>query len=284
MHFKKSVVAAAFLFSITGIGSASADAWGLSKPIQEGPMLITKTNPIRAADNSVGIAATGTLMNYQENITPGPSDIESGWMPGFAVSGSYLNHQNVYLALRYAYDSGSIQYLGADIGSGNKVTATDNATTQRLLGRIGYAFWLNPSMSVTPYAAAGFQSWNRDLTGPGGYTEDYRSILAGVGGRFQYAYGPRLVLTANAEMLAVTGGGMTPHLDNLPLGSARFGTSGEEKIALGANYRISGPWSVFGGLDFTHFNYTGGALKYGFSEPSSSTNRFGMDLGVAYHF
>ena len=42
-------------------------------------------NPIVVANNEVGIATTGTLMNYQEHITEVPSDIESGWMPGFAV-------------------------------------------------------------------------------------------------------------------------------------------------------------------------------------------------------
>ncbi|MHB8237047.1 MAG: hypothetical protein ACYDDD_06240 [Acidithiobacillus ferrivorans] len=47
-------------------------------------------NPIIAVNNEVGIAATGTLMNYQEHITAVPSDIESGWMPGFAVKYSLM--------------------------------------------------------------------------------------------------------------------------------------------------------------------------------------------------
>ena len=48
-------------------------------------------NPIVVANNEVGIAATGTLMNYQEHITEVPSDIESGWMPGFAVKYSLMS-------------------------------------------------------------------------------------------------------------------------------------------------------------------------------------------------
>ena len=74
------------------------------------------------------------------------------------------------------------------------------------------------------------------------------------------------------------------------LGNAPFGTSGEEKIAVDVDYRLSGPRHVFGGLNFTHFNYTGGhlnsplAIHLGSFEPPSSTNLLGMDLGLAYAF
>ncbi len=221
------------------------------------------SNPISAADNEVGIAATGTLMNYQEHITPGPSDTESGWTPGFAIKGSYLR-DNIYAALRYDYSSGDITYHGALQGDGARIpyTGTDDATTQRLLGRVGYAFWLTPKSLLTPYAAAGWQHWNRDLTGPYGYTEDYSSALAGAGIMYQYACTPRLVSTINAEYLAVVGGSMTPKLDNGLYGTANFSTSGEEKIGVTEDYRFSGNWHLYGGLSYTHFNYTGGLFFF----------------------
>lgn len=76
------------------------------------------SNPIVSANNEVGIAAVGTLMNYQEHL-PSPSDTESGWMPGFEVKyslmGNYFSSlpSNLYFAVHYQYNSSSISYKGA---------------------------------------------------------------------------------------------------------------------------------------------------------------------------
>lgn len=241
------------------------------------------TAAIKAADDQVGIAATGTLMNYQENL-PSPSDTESGWMPGFRISGSYLYGNHIYASVKYGYNSGSIAYKGGLIGSTQPYDSTDDATTQKVMAKLGYSLWLCNNMAVTPYVAGGYQSWNRDLVGPYGYTENYSSALIGLGAKLQYAYTPRMVLTGDAEFLAVQGGSMTPSLGNGILGSAQFPTTGEERVSAGVNYRISGPWTVFGGLSYTHFNYGGGLLQYGYFEPFSATNRFTLDGGIGYQF
>ncbi len=268
MRFNKTLIA---------VLAASAATFGVAHA--------DTSNAIRALNNSVSLAATGTLMNYQEHINPGPSDTESGWMPGFKIAGSYMDHQNIYLHLGYEYNSGNIHYDGANLETGAPAYTTDRATTQRLLGKVGYGFWLSRNMAITPYVAAGFQSWNRNLLITGGQEiEDYSSALIGAGALFQYHMMPRLTLAADAEVLAVTGGGMTPHITGITAPSANFGTSGEEKVGLDANYRIDGPVSLFTGLSFTHFNYTGGSMGPYFMEPSSSTNRFGMEAGVRYNF
>lgn len=276
-----SLSAIVIAISAAGIGVSDAGVWGLNSA----PVAQHKSSEILSINNSVSIAAVGTLMNYQEHINPGPSDTESGWMPGFKVAGSYMAPDNVYLHLGYQYNSGNIHYDGANLETHAPAYTTDRATTQRLLGKIGYSYWVNPDMAITPYVAAGFQSWNRNLLITGGQEiEDYSSPLAGVGALIQYQAMPRLVLSADAEVLAVTGGGMTPHITGITTPSAHFGTSGEEKLGLAANYRVDGPVSVFGGLSFTHFNYTGGAMGEYYLEPSSSTNHFDLDAGIRYSF
>ncbi|WP_308389856.1 hypothetical protein [Acidithiobacillus sp. AMEEHan] len=243
---------------------------------------------IVAANNEVGIAAVGTLMNYQENL-PSPSDTESGWMPGFefkySLMGNYFSSlpSNIYFAVNYQFNSGGIHYDGANLATHKPVQTTDDATTNRVLARIGKGFTIARSVMLTPYIAGGYQDWNRHLSAI--ETEDYSSGLVGAGALFQYAATSDLVLSANLEGLAMVGAGMTPHLAGLPdLGSASFKTSGQEKIGVDADYKISGPWHIYGGLSFTHFNYTGGELKYGFFEPSSQTNLFSMDAGIGYQF
>lgn len=271
-------IAAAVAFSISGITAANAGIMHKAGTLNQ---------EIMAVDNSVSLGFNENLMNYQEHINPGPSDTESGWMPGFKIAGSYLNAPfHVYLHLSYQYNRGGIHYLGTNLETKAAVQTTDRATTQRLMAKAGYAFSLANDMTVIPYIAGGYQHWNRNLEiSVGQEIEDYNAGLIGAGGLFQYQVMPRLVLSADAEFLAVVGGSMTPHITDLGyLGHANFGTSGEEKIDVSANYTVSGPWSVYGGLDFTHFNYTGGQIPPVAFEPPSSTNQFGINAGLRYSF
>lgn len=261
--------------------------------------MATPQDPILRANNEMGLAATGTLMNYQEHITQfdGQTDIESGWMPGFQVKYSLMGDYfpslpNLYFAVNYDYSNGDLHYQGFLLSSRAPSQGTDSAVTNRVVARLGMGLPLAQSWMLTPYLAGGYQNWDRNLQGPHGYTEKYSAGLVGAGLMLQYAPTRRLVLSANAQGFAVIGGGMTPSGSLLQdnLGTASFGTSGEERVSLDADYRLNGSWHVYGGLDFTHFNYTGGPLNsplaqlLGAAEPPSSTNLFGMQLGVAYGF
>lgn len=250
---------------------------------------------ILKANNEIGIAATGTLMNYQEHITPGPSDTESGWMPGFGVKYSLMQNlmglNNAYVAIHFNRSAGNINYRGAvQTADGDvPVTATDKATIYNVTGRVGMGMALSNDMMVTPYVVGGYQHWNRDLIGPDGYTEDYGAGLVGLGAKFQYAPTSNLVLSATPEFMAIVGGGVKGNVAGV--GRAKFGTSGEEKLSLDADYAVAENVHIYGGLSYTHFNYTGGpAPVYGnpdiiaAQEPPSSTNHFGLQLGVAYNF
>ena len=245
---------------------------------------------ILSADNNISAAFNDTNMNYQENITKMPADSETGFMPGFTLGTSFLGSvygvSNLYADIHYTRDSGAIAYKGS-LSNGAVYDTTDNSTTNRVVGRVGVAFPVASNVVFTPYVAGGYQEWNRNLTGQYGYSENYSSGLVGVGGLAQYSPMNRVVLTANANIEAIVGGGMTP--SNVPLygntlGSASFQTSGEENLGVSANYEFAPSWSVFAGLKYTHFTYTGGALLHGAAEPSSATNLFGVDTGIAYNF
>lgn len=272
---KKVVVAVAASIAMLGSVLATAD-----------------TLTIVNANNEIGVAALGSLTNYQEHITPGPSDTESGMTPGVLVKGSYMGNlmgvQNVYGQLKASYTIGDIAYKGAvfnpSTGATSPYDATDDSTMYRIMGRMGKGFTFGNDLMATPYVAAGYQHWNRHLVGPYGYTEDYSAVLAGVGVKGQYALSNRLVLGANAEFLAVVDGKMTPNLYDGMLGTANFKTSGEEVLGLNADYRLMGHVHLFGGVSYTHYDYTGGLLNYGYYEPSSATDLFDVDAGVAYAF
>lgn len=249
--------------------------------------LAAENAAINSVNNQVGIAFAETLMNYQEHINPGPSDTESGWMPGlhFHVRGT---SQRLYGSVNFSYNTGDINYYGA-LQDGTPYNGTDSATTMRLLGKAGYMFPIASNIVLTPYIAGGWQHWNRHLLGSSGYTENYSASLVGLGAKLQYAYDPRLVLSLNVNALAILMGGMSPSgLATVEGNNAQFKPSGEEDISIGADYAVFNDIHLFGNIDFTHFNYTGGSLQASYPEyafePSSSTNMFGLNLGVAYSF
>ena len=271
-----AVATAILIASVSGIASA-ANANSVN-------------GSILSADNNISAAFNDTNMNYQENITKMPADSETGFMPGFTLGTSFLGSvygvSNLYADIHYTRDSGAIAYKGS-LNTGAVYDTTDNSTTNRVVGRVGVAFPVASNVVLTPYVAGGYQEWNRNLTGQYGYSENYSSGLVGVGGLAQYSPMNRVVLTANANIEAIVGGGMTP--SNVPLygntlGTASFQTSGEENLGVSANYEFAPSWSVFAGLKYTHFTYTGGALLHGAVEPSSATNLFGVDTGIAYNF
>ncbi len=290
MLHKTVAALAASIFLGTTVAMASTSV--VPTPVAPTKMRhhVSPSSAILRANNEVGIAVTGNLINYQEHVPAsyGPSDTESGWTPGFnlkAISmGNLGGIPNLYGQVNLTYDSGSIAYKGAVLY--RPYDDTDRSTMYRVVGRLGKGFFLSPNAMVTPYLALGYQHWNRDLVGPYGYVEDYSAFLFGIGAKGQYALTNRLVLGAHAEFLAVVNGHMTPKIRGLGniLGTSQFGMSGEEDVGLNVDYRIDGPVHLFGGLNYIHYNYTGGLFNFGAFEPFSATNLFRVEAGVAYSF
>ncbi len=113
-------------------------------------------NPIVAANNEIGIAATGSLLNYQEHL-PSPSDTESGWRPGFEITASGMNSKivpHLYLGLSYKYNQGTVTYHGALLTVPPlPITEGTPSITQQLMVKLGKGFFLNSDFMVTPYEA-----------------------------------------------------------------------------------------------------------------------------------
>jgi hypothetical protein len=277
-----SLFAAAVVLSMAAM-AAEAGTMGIeSSAVQNAAIL--------GANNEVGVAFNENLMNYQENVPAqyGPSDTESGWMPGFQLKGSWMGNlvglKNLYTAVHYQRNSGPIAYMGS-LSNGATYDGTDNATTNRVTARIGEGFTIPRGMLITPFIAGGLQNWNRQMQGQHGYIENYGAGLVGTGALFQYAPNAHWVLSGTSEIMAVIGGGMTP--TGAPsgyYGSASFKVSAEEMINAKADYALTNNLHLYGGIQYVHFNYTGGPLSQGALEPSSQTSGFSMDAGMAYSY
>ncbi|MBU2831571.1 autotransporter outer membrane beta-barrel domain-containing protein [Acidithiobacillus ferriphilus] len=274
-------------------------------------------NPIVVANNEVGIAATGTLMNYQEHITPGPSDTESGWMPGFRVSASGMNSDSgllplVYLAVAYQYNNHSVTYHGALLNPGHTpLTDPSASVTQSASVKLGKGFNITNDLMITPYVTYNWYHWSRSS---GINHEIYSQNSVGVGFMTQYSPMQDLVLGVDAAWLYGIGSGMHkpeasvaslggPYVEYAPPGqNYHIKNRATVKVSLDADYTIAHSWHIIGGVQYMHTNFgqspgvssylvdtnTGAATplpdRYAFYEPDSSTNLFTLSLGIAYAF
>lgn len=245
-------------------------------------------NPaIVAAETRVSLGITATGFNYRESFD-NTSDTEHGVLPGFSFGASRLGGAfgltNVYTGVVYDFSGGALDYRGYLQRSGQRLVPydqTESALVNRVEVRLGRAMPLMDTMAVLPFVAAGYQTWSRDIGGAGGYGSFYRAALAGFGARLDYAATDRLVLSATAEGLAVLGGDVSaPGLGF----TASLGTSGEESVRLGADWRLDNAWHIFAGLDLQHFNYAGSKLNNGYYEPPSSTFEARGEMGLAFGF
>lgn len=241
-------------------------------------------NPaIDAAETSIGLGLSGNYTHYHESLGP-VSDSEDGALAGFELRANRLGIgagiSNLYTALVYDFSGGFLGYNGFT-QDGLIYNAQDRAFFNHVEVRLGRGFALTPDMELIPFVTGGYQNWYRNITGPAGYGEFYQAGLAGIGLKLDVAATNDLVLSASAEGISVLGGSVSaPSLDF----RGSFGTSGEEAVRLGADWRLDRNWHVFLGLGVEHFNYTGSGLDNGFYEPSSSTIQVRSELGMSFGF
>ncbi|MGC8526958.1 hypothetical protein [Acidiphilium sp.] len=245
-------------------------------------------NPaIAAAETRVSLGITATGYSYHEGFD-NTSDQESGVLPGFSLGASRLGPAlglpDVYTGVVYDFSGGALGYQGYLQGTSQGLVPYDQSEAARFNHvevQLGVAVPLSHAVSVLPFIATGYQSWSRNIGGSGGYGSFYHAALAGFGAKLDYAATGRLVLSASAEGLAVVGGGVSAPALGF---SGSFGTSGEEAVRLGADWRLDNVWHVFAGLEMRHFNYAGSKPSNGFYEPTSSTFAARGEMGVAFGF
>lgn len=244
---------------------------------------------ILAAETTVRLGVTAGYGNYEESVTP--QDTESGALLGLSTGVSALipsglaryGLPDLYTEVDYGFAAGFLNYHGnLNDAASTPYEARDNAYYNSAIVRLGMGAPVGDGQEVIPYLAGGYQNWNRTIGGPAGYGEFYQAGLIGGGVRFDFVSNPMLILSAQAEGFAVIGGTASVPSQNF---NGNFGTSAEERVALDADYRLSGTWHAYAGLGLTHYGYSGskpGAA--GAYEPLSSTLQVNSMFGVAYGF
>ncbi|MCD2172603.1 hypothetical protein [Rhizobium sp. C4] len=246
------------------------------------------------ANNQVSLNVSGSYLDYLESSGSTPLDSERGWQPGLSLSGSVMTDiglSNLYLYGNLSWSKGNSDYVGSFIGGNyGDVRQRDNAEIYNEDFRIGKGFEVNDALMLTPYLGLGARQWRRDITGAGGYREDYSHGYVGGGLLAQYSPAPGWVLGVNglvgstfsASMkTTATAGGAAITPQTYKLGNSAIymvGASVDRAITDTVHANIS--------VDYTNFNYGRSAVSPIDStfEPDSRTSTVALKVGLGFAF
>ncbi len=244
---------------------------------------------INAAETTVHLGLTAGYGNYEENVQP--QDTEAGALLGVEAGVGSLTPSgfgrfgwpDVYANVSYDFSAGFLDYRGNLLDQDNTpYLAHDRSYYNTAIVRLGLGRPISGDAEIIPYAAGGYQNWYRNVGGAAGYGEFYQTGMVGGGLKLDVAATPLLMVSADAEGFAVTGGGVSVPSQNF---SGDFGTSAEERVSLDAEYRLNDSWHAFAGLGVTHYGFTGSrAGGSGAYEPLSTTLQVNSIFGLAYGF
>jgi hypothetical protein len=180
-------------------------------------------------------AGSGPLLG----VTSGISTLTPGALAAYGWP-------DLYAGVSYDFSAG---FLHDQRGAGDALPGNGGSSYNNAIVRLGLGRPVSAHAELIPYIAGGYQNFNFAPHDAGAQGLFSQTGLAGIGMKLDMA-GTRLwVISADAEGFALVGaanGGAAAM-------SGGFGTSAEERISLGADYRLNGAWHAFAGLGVTHY-------------------------------
>jgi hypothetical protein len=235
---------------------------------------------------------TAYYFDYKEDVVLPTKSTESGWLPGLFGSYTYRRNSVFYTKISAQYAAGNLTYDGSTL-SGTPIKY--DANPQRFIKLewdFGYPWAISPNLIITPYLGIGFRYWERGKAETASiytsYREDYSWGYIPAGIRVDYDINNHLRIGVNATVNYMFGGNMKAYLSevgNYPdmhftLGD-KIGWLAELPITYKFNRKWSltaTPWYEYSAIGESPVN------TFGFYEPSSSTNQYGVNLSINYSF
>ncbi|HZB92326.1 MAG TPA: hypothetical protein VE397_12840, partial [Stellaceae bacterium] len=243
---------------------------------------------IRKADNGVSLGLGASYLDYAETAGGSTLDTEKGWLPtadlGFGILAfPQAPIPNLYFHLGAQASVGSTYYSGALCNAFGFCTPYQSKTDDDIVAvavQLGRAFPIGRTLMLTPFGEIGYRYWARDLTGTGGYTEDYHN-WDGMGGLLlQYSPVERWVLSLSGAAGQTFGADLTTQGETFNLGSKLIWRT-EAKLG----FRVSERVELTGSAAYESFGYGASPPDVnGFYEPDSTTHQTTLLIGIAYHF
>jgi hypothetical protein len=246
------------------------------------------TLDIRKADNGVSLDLGAAYLDYGETFAGTTLDTEKGWLPTVGLGVGMLAFPNALIPNLYVHldaraSFGSTHYNGALCDAFGNCTpyqsTTDDAIATGAL-QLGRGFELGRSVMLTPFVELGYRYWGRDLTGIGGYYEDYSNWDAMGGLLAQLSPMPRWVLSFSGAAGSTFGANLKALGENFSLGSEPTW-----RLQAKAGYRVTERIELTATAEYQSLRYGASPIDAnGFFEPDSTTHQTSLLIGAVWHF
>jgi len=239
---------------------------------------------ISAAETSVRLGLTSGYGAELSDTVPQASGPLVGVTAGISgltpVALAKYGWPDLYTGVSYDFSAGFLRGredgmgMQPGYGNGNGTDYYNNAVVRLGLGRP-----VSEHLELIPYIAGGYQNSYRPVRGVSAYDVFYQAGMAGIGMKLDMVANQLWVVSADAEGDALLGGSESGTVDN-----GGFGAGAEERVSLGADYRLNGAWHAFAGLGFTHYGVKGQNAALAGGQGSSAAVQVNSMFGVTYGF
>jgi len=293
MNFIARIIPVAGVLLVSIAQGHAADLRVKAPPVFSPAAAPAWVSPILYVNNQISLDVIGQNIDYLETFGATRLDSERGWQPGLQLTGSAMGDlgpiTNAYVMGQFTWARGNTNYVGSYQGGNyGDLTQTNGSETKDFDFRLGKGFDVGQNLMFTPYFGAGYHVWDRNITGPGGYHEQYEHGYTGGGLLIQWAPTNQWVISANGlvgstfspQMTASFNGGAPVNPYTFDLGSKLIWKTG-----LSVDYAWTPQLHLNAGFDYTHFNYgISNVSPDGLLEPDSRSGIWTVKAGVGYSF
>jgi hypothetical protein len=260
--------------------------------------------PVVNVSRELGLSLSGLFQSYHEQspfLGLRTLDSEQGWVPGFGAKATAIVDtppiSNVYVAIRYNYNSGTVTY-SAPYPFGITRYLRSGETINNVNVEIGKGILLFSDEAILiPLVQAEYRNWDRTVAGGITPNIDYSYFAAGLGLRAAYMLTGKLALTGKVgwqytiDPKATSVANLNPYSLE-PSFLFHLGSGPVWQATIGTDYRISDHVHCFLEMAYSHLGFghspeTFGSI-YGLKgfavEPKDVTNDLLLQLGVAWGF
>ncbi len=259
------------------------------------PSMAENATPVEKP-STIQIGMTYYYFDYKEDLVMPDKSTEYGWLPGIYLDYTFKKKSSIYAKVFLSYATADITYDGSTQPSGTPLKFTDeSARMLKFETNIGYAIPIAKGFLLIPYLGCGYQYWergdNRIIPESGGtvqFQEVYKWFYIPVGIKADYNITEKLNIAASAAANFMFWGTLTAYLSyiggpdtDFTLGN-RIGFYAEIPVTykFTNNFGISvTPW-----YEYSSFGASDVDAATGFYEPSSRTNKYGINAGILFSF
>lgn len=232
--------------------------------------------------------------DYKEDLPPGRKSTENGWVPGSYLGYTYSKENDFHTEVFVEFSTGDVEYDGTTQG-GTPITFSDNPQDFfRFEWDIGLTFNAGEDLWLAPYTGYGYRYWERGeekITSTyWSYREEYTWHYIPVGVKAGFQVGNKWSIGADVAARFMFGGEMTAYFSEVSPAFSDLtfdlGNKAGWFAEMPVRYKFSEHWSLVG-TPWYEFSQIGRSNKVGVSqayEPASTTNQYGINIGMTRSF